>query len=102
MVCGVIKQCQANTKHNCQCKKHVTNNGDFCELHSRSQPVSTNQPVSTIVNQPVSTNNVIQYNIPENIFVNGKFVPNVNRQPVPIFNKPKRESDYTPVNWTGV
>ena len=42
------------------------------------------------------------YSIPENIFVNGKFVPNVNKIQVPLFKKPARQGEYSPTNWTGV
>jgi hypothetical protein len=78
MTCGIIKQCKAITKHKCQCKNHVTNDGDFCERHSKKE--ATN---STTV-APVNTQ---EYTIPENIFVNGKFIPNINKVKVPVFNK---------------
>ena len=42
------------------------------------------------------------YTIPENIYVNGKFIPNVNKVKVPVFKKPTREGFYNPTNWTGV
>jgi hypothetical protein len=39
------------------------------------------------------------YTIPENIYVDGKFVPNVNKIQVPVFKKPAREGFYNPTNW---
>ena len=69
MVCGVIKQCNALTKS----KNHVTNDGDFCERHSKKE---------TIVYV-----NTQEYTIPENIFVNGKFIPNINKVKIPVFSR---------------
>jgi len=42
----------------------------------------------------------MEYSIPDNIFVNGKFVPNVDKVKVPLFKKSK--ADFNPPNWTGV
>jgi hypothetical protein len=39
--------------------------------------------------------------VPENIYINGKFVPNVNKVSVD-FIKPMRTRQYNPSNWTGV
>ena len=78
MVCGVIKQCNALTKSKCQCKNHVTNDGDFCERHSKKE---------TIVYVNIVPENTQEYTIPENIFVNGKFIPNINKVKIPVFKK---------------
>jgi hypothetical protein len=40
------------------------------------------------------------YTIPENIYVNGKFVPNVDKVKVPVYKKPARGGYYTPTDWT--
>ena len=87
MACGVIKQCKAMTKHKCQCKNHVTNDGDLCERHAKKE-------ASAPVNVPVST----PANVPQNIFLNGKFVPNIHNIALPPFKKPSTVVQ----NWSGV
>ncbi len=85
MTCGIIKQCKAITKHKCQCKNHVTNDGDFCERHSKKEVViSKKEATNSTTVAPV---NIHEYTIPENIFINGKFIPNINKVKVPVFNK---------------
>jgi hypothetical protein len=111
MACGVIKQCTAMTKNNCRCKIHVTTDGDLCKFHAKKEvttptnapanvPVSApvnvyvNFPVSAPANFPVST----PANVPQNIFLNGKFVPNIHNIALPPFKKPSTVVQ----NWSGV
>jgi len=107
MSCGVIKQCTAITKHKCQCKNHVTNNSEFCDRHSKmeARPQVASAPSFTNCNftgntalyggviNAVQVKNETVMNIPENIFVNGKFVPNVNKVQVE-FKKPARGNGF--------
>ena len=96
MACGVIKQCSALTKQKCQCKNHVTNNSDFCERHYvKSISINQNTVPTNQINISINSSsnnqttsiaeNIQEYTIPENIFVNGKFIPNINR--VKVFKK---------------
>jgi len=85
MACGVIKQCKAVTKHKCQCKNHVTNNSEFCDRHSKTNNVSINPLVP-------------ECSIPENIFVNGKFIPNVNKIKIPKRENMRRQMFSSPLS----
>ena len=88
MSCGVIKQCSALTKHKCQCKNHVTNNGEFCDRHSKTANVVKKEEIVVKIEVNVVKKEELAikpgFSIPENIFVNGKFIPNVNKIQVPI------------------
>lgn len=88
MSCGVIKQCSAVTKHKCQCKNHVTNNGEFCHMHSKTTDLVKKEEIVVKKEEPVVKKEepVIKpgFSIPENIFLNGRFVPNLNKIQVPI------------------
>ena len=88
MSCGVIKQCSALTKQKCQCKNHVTNNGEFCDRHSKTGNVGNKDEIVVKIKLSVVKNEepAIKpgFSIPENIFLDGKFVPNVNKIQVPI------------------
>ena len=89
MSCGVIKQCNALTKHKCQCKNHVTGNGEFCDRHSKKEIVKE-QVVKREEEPEIKPGHII----PENIYFNGKFIPNINKIQVPVFIKPKRGGCY--------
>ena len=86
MSCGVIKQCAAITKHKCQCKNHVTNNGEFCDRHSKTSNKKEEIVVKIEVSVAKKQETEIKpgFCIPENIFLNGKFVANINKIQVPI------------------
>jgi hypothetical protein len=84
----MIKQCSALTKQNNRCKNHVTDSGEFCERHNKKNISPNANIVININNQcPVIEEN---FSIPANIFVNGKFVPNVNKVKIPLFKMPQR------------
>ena len=34
--------------------------------------------------------------------VNGKYIPNVIKNQVPVIKKPAKDNFYTPTNWTGI
>ena len=99
MACGVIKQCKAMTKHKCQCKNHVTNDGDLCERHAKKEAsVPVSAPVNVYVNFPVQVPANIPLHVPQNIFLNGKFVPNIHNIALPPVKKPSTVVQ----NWVGV
>ena len=91
-MCGINFQCSSMTKQKCQCKNRVTIEGGFCKSHSNVNQIIIIIPSESLIN----------VNIPENIFVNGKFIPNVNKIQVPLLKKPQRGGPFTPQNISGV
>jgi hypothetical protein len=98
-MCSINYQCSSITKQKCQCKNRVTDEGGFCTRHSKKESnVNQIQPINSSINltncfnnltiQPTNTvisENTQEYTIPENIYVNGKFIHNVNNVKVPRF-----------------
>ena len=86
-MCSINYQCSSITKQKCQCKNRVTIEGDFCKHHSKKD-TNVNQIINsfnTSININSQPENTQEYTIPENIYVNGKFIPNVNKVKVPRF-----------------
>ena len=103
-MCSVNYQCSSITKQKCQCKNRVTIEGEFCKHHSKKDVgvIQIINSFNTSININSQPENTQEYTIPENIFVNGKFIPNVNKIQVPLLKKPQRGGPFTPQNISGV
>jgi hypothetical protein len=89
-MCSINYQCSSITKNNCQCKNRVTVERGFCTKHSKKE-ANVIQIINSFNNINVEPKNTV---IPENIYVNGKFIPNVNKLSV----KPSTMR----ASWTGI
>ena len=82
-MCSINYQCSSLTNQKCQCKNRVTIEGGFCMRHSKKEAsvIQIINSFNTItIDKPINSKNIIIQSkntiIPENIFVNGKFIPN--------------------------
>ena len=78
------------TKHKCQCKNHVTNDGDLCERHAKKEANTPARAPASVpaANIPVNVPTNIPLHVPQNILLNGKFVPNIHNIALPPVKKP--------------